>query len=251
MFIGHYAPAFIAATLPKAPRLGTLFIAAQLVDIAFFLFVMMGVEEMRITPGMTAMNAMDLYSMPYTHSLLGSLAFGAGMAAIVWITMMTGLKNGGAKNDAANARIDGGGTKLVIWPKALIAGLIAGAVVVSHWFIDLLVHAPDLTIAGSPPKLGLGLWNYPLIEMPLELGITGAALGYYLSRTKAISGADMKPVYWLSGVMLLIQMYSWLAPEPETMDMSLPVTALIAFALFIWLAYRTDRTRVPKIATKG
>ncbi len=226
MFIGHYAPAFIAATLPKAPRLGTLFIAAQLVDIAFFLFVMMGVEEMRITPGITAMNAMDLYSMPYTHSLLGSLAFGAGMTAIVWITMRT-------------------------QPKALIAGLIAGAVVVSHWFIDLLVHAPDLTIAGSPPKLGLGLWNYPLIEMPLELGITGAALGYYLSRTKAIGGADLKSVFWLSGVMLLVQMYNWLAPEPEKMDMVMPISALIAFALFIWLAYRTDRTRAPKIATKG
>lgn len=229
MFIGHYAPAFIAATLPKAPRLGTLFIAAQLVDLAFFVFVLMGVEEMRITPGITAMNAMDLYSMPYTHSLLGSLVFGGGMAAIIWFSL--------------KRRAD--------TTQALTTGVIAGAVVVSHWFLDLLVHAPDLTWAGSPPKLGLGLWNYPLIEMPLELGITGAALGYYLSRTKATNGAGMKSVLWLSGVMLLIQMYSWLAPEPTIMDASLPVTALIAFVLFIWLAYRVDRTRMLKFTTKG
>jgi hypothetical protein len=248
MFIGHYAPAFIAATLPKAPRLGTLFIAAQLVDLAFFIFVIIGVEEMRLTPGITAMNALDLYSMPYTHSLLGSLVFGGGTTIVVWPIMRQRLSG---EADIANARLDGGGTTIVIWPKALVAGLIAGAVVVSHWFLDFAVHAPDLTIAGSPPKLGLGLWNYPLIEMPLELGITGAALGYYLSRTKTVAGADLKPVYWLCGAMLVIQLYNWLAPEPDIMDMILPVSALLAFALFIWLAYRLDRTRVPKITTKG
>ncbi len=248
MFIGHYAPAFIAATLPKAPRLGTLFIAAQLVDIAFFIFVIIGVEEMRITPGFTAMNALDLYSMPYTHSLLGSLVFGGGTTILVWFILRQHTEGG---SHAAKTSIDGGGTTVVIWPRALTAGLITGVVVVSHWFVDLAVHAPDLTIAGSPPKLGLGLWNYPLIEMPLELGITGSALGYYVSRTKSVAGASMKPVYWLSGAMLVIQMYNWLAPEPETLDIMLPLSALLAFALFIWLAYRVDRTRVPKIATKG
>ena len=246
MFIGHYVPAFVAATLPSAPRLGTLFIAAQLVDLAFFLFVLLDIENMRITPGITAMNAMDLYFMPYTHSLLGSLAFGGIMTIIIWIA---GKRRSSAEAPAASK--DGGGVVIVIWPKVLVAGLIAGAVVLSHWFLDLLVHAPDLTWAGSPPKLGLGLWNYPLIEMPLELGITGTALGFYLGRTKVITGANMNPVYLLSGVMLVAQMYNWLAPEPETMDVSMPITALIAFILFIWLATRVDRTRVPKFATKG
>ena len=35
MFIGHYAPAMIAATHPKAPGLGTLFVAGQLIDFGF------------------------------------------------------------------------------------------------------------------------------------------------------------------------------------------------------------------------
>ena len=47
MFIGHYAPAFVAASSPKAQRLGALFVAAQLVDIAFFIFVLFGAEHMR------------------------------------------------------------------------------------------------------------------------------------------------------------------------------------------------------------
>jgi hypothetical protein len=229
MFIGHYAPAFVAATLPKAPRLGTLFIAAQLVDFAFFLFVIFDIEQMRITPGITAMNALDLYAMPYTHSLLGSIVFGAAFAVIVW-TVQSRYHN----KQASFAQ------------KGATAALIAGTVVVSHWFLDLLVHAPDLTLAGSPPKMGIGLWNYPLAEMPLELGITGAALGFYLSRTRPVPGANMAPVFWLSGTMLMVQMYNWLAPEPETMDMTLPVSALLAFGLFTWLAYRMDRRRSPK-----
>lgn len=216
MFIGHYAPALIAAAHPKAPRLGLLFIAAQLVDIAFFAFVIFGAENMRITPGITAMNAMDLYHMPYTHSLGGGLIFAAALAWAIYY-----------------------------FSRSAAAALIAAGVALSHWFADLLVHAPDLTLLGSPPKLGLGLWNYPLIEMPLELGITGAAFGYYLTRTKAKKGAPSEPVYTLIGVMLALQLYNWLAPQPEKFDLSLPLLALTAFAIFAWLAYRLDRTRSP------
>ena len=175
MFIGHYAPALVAAALPKAPKLGALFIAAQLVDIAFFIFVLGGVEAMRITPGITAMNGLDLYHMPYTHSLLDSIVWGAGFAIVIW--MLT---------------------------RSRITALVGGAVVVSHWFIDLLVHRPDLTLTGSPPPIGLGLWNYPLIEMPLELGLIGASLGFYLSRTRHIAGAATHWPWTLAAVMLVV-----------------------------------------------
>jgi hypothetical protein len=214
MFIGHYAPALVAAALPKTPRIGILFIAAQLVDIAFFIFVLSGVEAMRITPGITVMNGLDLYHMPYTHSLLGGLAWGGGMMAVMWA--MTKNRTG---------------------------ALIAGAVVVSHWFVDLIVHRPDLTLAGSPPPLGLGLWNYPLIEMPLELGLIGASLGFYLSRTKHIAGTAKHWPWTLGAVMLLVQLYNWLSPEPKVLDASLPISALFAFGLFAWLAYKVGTTR--------
>ena len=82
MFIGHYAPALLLATDRLAPRLGPLFIAAQLVDIAFFVFVLLGVEHLRLVPGITTMNAMDLYDMPITHSLIGTFAFAMVFAGI-------------------------------------------------------------------------------------------------------------------------------------------------------------------------
>ena len=37
----------------------------------------LGIEKVRIVPGITASNALDLYYMPYTHSLLGVLCWSA------------------------------------------------------------------------------------------------------------------------------------------------------------------------------
>ncbi|MEE9434547.1 MAG: hypothetical protein V3V15_09955 [Sphingorhabdus sp.] len=206
MFIGHFAPALVAAAHPKAPKLGTLFVAAQLVDFAFFGLALIGVEKMRIVSGMTAMNGMDLYYMPYTHSLLGG-----GVWALVF------------------------GALIYAFSRSRTGALIGAAVVISHWFADLIVHAPDLTLAGSPPKLGFALWNYPLIEMPLELGITGAALGYYAVKTRSADGGNMR-VWILGGALLLVQIYNWLAPEPEAFTAALPISALLAFAVFAGLA---------------
>jgi hypothetical protein len=217
MFIGHYAPALVAATLPKAPKLWVLFVAAQLVDIAFFLFSLVGIEALRITPGITAMNDMDLYHMPYTHSLIGGIAWGGGITVVIWTL---------TKNRSA--------------------GLIAGAVVVSHWFTDVLVHTQDMTIFGGEPKLGLALWDYPLIEMPLELGLFGVTLGYYLDRTKHINAQATHWPWTLAAIMLVLQLYSWFAPEPEVFDYSLPIMALAAFALFTWLAFKVGRERTLK-----
>src|SRR3546814_1809627 len=77
MFVGHFAPALVAATRPHAAGLGTLFVAAQIVDIGFAALLIPGIEAMRIAPGITAMNPMDLYHMPYTHSLLGAALWAA------------------------------------------------------------------------------------------------------------------------------------------------------------------------------
>src|SRR3569623_3362126 len=83
MFIGHYAPAFVAATSRKSPRRGALFVAAQLVDIAFFTFLILGVEHLRMMPHATAMNGMDLYDMPWTHSLAGAIGWGVLFAVAI------------------------------------------------------------------------------------------------------------------------------------------------------------------------
>jgi hypothetical protein len=212
MFIGHYSAAFIAAAHPKAPSLGTLFIGAQLVDFGFFSFALAGIEAMRITPGYTVMNPMDLYSMPYTHSLIGSMVWAAGFALIIGLVT-----------------------------KSRVGALLAGAVVMSHWVLDLLVHSKDLTIAGNPPKLGFGLWNYPAIEMPLEIAITFGALWLFARATKA--NVKSWALVVMIAVLLALQAFNWFSPPPEAYDASMPVSALIAFIVTTLIAYWLARGR--------
>lgn len=215
MFIGHWAPALVAAAVsPRAPRLGMMIVAAQLVDWAFFALLLFGIEDMRVVPGITAMNPMDLYHMPYTHSLVGSAVWGAGLALVVWI-----------------------------WRRDLEYALLAGLVVVSHWFVDLLVHRPDLTIAGSPPKLGFGLWNFPAIEIPLELGMTFGALWFYLSRTR---GPALPPLV-LAVILLGLQAVNWFGPEPTEVTAGTSLLAFVAYGLATaaawWLGMTRSRSR--------
>jgi hypothetical protein len=211
MYIGHFAPALAAAAAsPEAPRLGTLFVAAQLVDLAFFTFVILGVEHMRVVPGLTAMNPMDLYHMPFTHSLAATAVWAALLGAILW-------RRSGAR----------------------AAGAWAGMVVLSHWLLDLLVHRPDLTIAGAPPKLGLALWDSPQVAIPLELGLTGLAFWFYLSRARGPIG----PPLILLAVMLLFQAVNWFAPQPTEMSPLLPLSALASYGVLIALAYWVGTSR--------
>ncbi|MBB5705822.1 hypothetical protein [Sphingopyxis panaciterrulae] len=217
MFVGHFAPALIAATRPHAAGLGTLFVAAQIVDIGFAALLIPGIEAMRIAPGITAMNPMDLYHMPYTHSLLG---------AALWATLFAALVG------------------FVTRRRAAAVG--AGLVVLSHWLLDLIVHIPDLTLFGAPPKLGLGLWNHPLIEMPLEIALTGGALLYYAARTRAPSGHLR--LWVLAGLLALFQAIDWFGPKQPAYSLAIPATMLFAYALLALAAWWAGRDRAPAAA---
>ncbi len=215
MFIGHWAPALIAATHPKAPKLGTLFVAGQLVDFGFFGLMLLGVEKMRVVPGISAMNPMDLHHMPWTHSLLGSAVWAAGFAAVIYAL---------SRNRAG--------------------ALIGGAVVLSHWLLDWLVHVPDLTLWGSEPKLGLGLWNYPAVAMPLELGLTFGALLFYLARTRVSKGSARLAVALLAALLMAVQAINWFGPVPEAVTAEIPVTALLAYSVIALMAAWVGNMRV-------
>lgn len=211
MFIGHFAPALAAATHPRAPKLATLFVAAQLIEWGFFALLLSGAEKMRVVPGITETNPMDLYHMPYTHSLAGSAVWALGFAALVWL----------ARRDR-------------------VAAGIASMVVLSHWLLDLLVHRPDLTLAGSPPQLGLGLWNYPAIEMPLELALTFGTLWFFLSRTRG----PALPAIVLGAVLLALQMVNWFGPVASEVTMGTSLLAFFAFGTATLAAWWVGKTRV-------
>src|SRR5260370_5127962 len=57
MFIGHYGVSFAAKRFTPRTSLGVLVLAVQLLDVLFAVFVLAGVEKMRIVPGFTEYNA--------------------------------------------------------------------------------------------------------------------------------------------------------------------------------------------------
>src|SRR5712691_5964003 len=100
MFVGHYGVSFAAKSSATSIPLWVLFIAVQLLDVAWAPFVLLGVEKVRIVPGITASNPLDLYYMPYTHSLVAALLWSAGAFVIYRFAMRGG--------DTAAALVVGG-----------------------------------------------------------------------------------------------------------------------------------------------
>ncbi|MEO1490278.1 MAG: hypothetical protein AAFR88_12710, partial [Pseudomonadota bacterium] len=193
----------VSAMGPRAPKLGTTFFAAQLIDWAFFGLAIVGVEKVRIDPQATVMVPLDLYYYPFTHSLLASLIWALGFGLLVGF-----------------------------WQRNALAGALSGLVVLSHWVLDWVVHRPDLSLMGSPPYYGLGLWNYPEIAMPLEIGMTLGAYLYYVSRTRGPAA----PPLILLGFMLVLQAFNWFAPHPEAAGLGLYLQALVAFGVLTAIA---------------
>lgn len=214
MFIGHYAPAFAAAASRKAPPLVVLVIAVQLLDFAFFAFALLGIEHYRMVPNFTASNWLDLYDMRYSHSLLGAAVLGALLGGLVLA--------------ATSSRT---------------AAAIAFACVLSHWLADLIVHAPDLTLAGSPPKLGLGLWNQPMIEHGLEVVLAFGTLAYYARSTRTAGPRSGLFLWLLAFVLGLFQIIDWFSPRTTDVSPAQPALALFAFTVIALLVLPVELSR--------
>ena len=185
MFVGHYAAALAAKTIEPRARFWTYAAACQLVDIGWSGLVMGGIEKMRVDPSLPG-SGLDLYFMPYTHSLPGAAAWSIGAAVL--------------------------GRYLLRLPWR--AAVIVGLTVFSHWILDLIVHRPDLALWFGGPKVGLGLWNYPIPEMALELGLVAVAGGAWIARRKD-EGRKAWPVIAFMGFLTVLQMVAALSPNSD------------------------------------
>ena len=143
MFVGHYGVSFAAQRMDRRIPLWALFIAVQFLDVLWAPLILLGIEKVRIVPGITASNPLDLYYMPFTHSLV---------AAAAWSALACGLYR--------------------LWRGAAGgAATLVGFAVFSHWILDFVVHRPDLPLYDNTDKVGLGLWNQPVLAFGLEAAL--------------------------------------------------------------------------------
>jgi len=219
MFIGHYALAPIAASTGRV-KLWQAFVAVQFIDFIWAGLILTGVEKARITEGFTQANHLDLYHMPYTHSLLAALLW-AGIAAL--------------------------GFRVLCGKAAWAGALWIGALVFSHWLGDLIVHAPDLIVLSAEQKAGFGLWNFVWISYPLELLITLGALAFYIRRTHSLAPRAQLWACAFALFLIALQSITTFGPPPAS-TAELAFTGLFAFSLLALCAALFERGRSIKRA---
>ncbi|PYL97226.1 MAG: hypothetical protein DMF18_03200 [Verrucomicrobia bacterium] len=209
------ASRFAVKTERNKIPLWVLFVAVQLLDFLWAPFVLLGIEKVRFVAGITATNALDLYYMPYTHSLLGALFWSAVALAIYKI---------GWRNIALTS-----------------AALLVGFAVFSHWLLDLIVHRPDLAIYDDTLKVGFGLWNYTGIEFVLEIGILLIGAVLYLKRNGAI--ARKIGIIIFVAALVLIQTSNTFVRRPPSSDRAFAITALVFYTVFAVIAFLLEKRR--------
>lgn len=213
MFIGHFGVGLAAKKVDQKPSLGTLFFASQFIDLLWPIFLLLGIEQVIIDPGNTVFTPLDFVYYPFTHSLVGVL---------FWAIVVGGV--------------------YYLIKKNLKTGILLGALVVSHWVLDFLTHAPDLPIApGLDLKVGLGLWNSLIFTLLFETVIFAVGIFHYLKITQA---KNKKGEYGFWGLIIFLIMICIMNVFGSTP----PNEEVIAWAgnlqwLFVLWAYWVDKNR--------
>lgn len=214
MFIGHFAAALGSKKISNSLSLGLMFIAVQFLDLIWPVFVLLGVETVKIEEGITKLTPLDFTYYPYSHSLL---------MAIIWSLLF--------------------GMVYFMVTKKKQNSLILGGLVLSHWVLDFLVHRPDLPLSPfSDYKVGLGLWNYPLIEIIIEFGLFFTGIYFYYTAKKP----KKKIAFWsLIGFLLIIQVMSYFGPPPPNVN-AIAWSANLVWIFVFWAWWIEREKLIPK-----
>ena len=218
MLLGHYGVAFAAKRAAPRTSLGMLNFAAELLDELWPIFVLMGLETVRVVPGLMAANPLDFVYYPYSHSLV---------AAIGWSVLLGGLYY-------AMRRYRRG---------AVVVALL----VLSHWFLDLPMHRVDLPLwPGSDVKVGLGAWRSIPLTIAIELVVFVGGLVVYLRTTRAIDRIGR----WGLGTMVAVLLGIFFggftgARPPNAQAVAMGALGLWLFVPWGWWVDRHREVVVP------
>src|SRR5512145_1309116 len=85
MFLGHFAVGLAGRRVTPDVSLAAWFVAVQLVDLCWPVFLLLGLERVRIVPGITAFTPLEFVHYPITHSLVGVLVWSALFGGLWWV----------------------------------------------------------------------------------------------------------------------------------------------------------------------
>lgn len=215
MFAGHLGAALAIGRAERRLNVAVLVVAALLLDIALWAFVLVGWERVVIPATFSATHQPE-FVFPLSHGLAAGLAWAMAAGLAVFAR--------GGSLDAARGR----------------AAILVAAAVFSHWALDALVHRPELPLIGAGSALvGLGLWNRMTLALAVEAGVLLGGLALFL-RGAPWPGARKTGLAALSVVVLVFTAAGMtLAPPPPSataMASSSLVTLAVVCVLAWWLA---------------
>jgi hypothetical protein len=200
MFLGHFGLAFAAKKAAPKASLGTLVFAAQFADLLWPILLLLGIERVRIVPGLLPASPFDFTSYPISHSLAAQLGWGALLCLIYFAI----------KRDGRTA-------------------LLVGALVPTHWVLDYIAHRPDMPIYPGGPKYGLGMWNSIPLTISVEYVLFAAGVAIYIVATRAKDTTGKWAIWSLVGLLAVLYPPSLFGPPPPN------VKFLAGSAIAIWL----------------
>jgi membrane-bound metal-dependent hydrolase YbcI (DUF457 family) len=220
MFIGHHAVGFAAKRFAPRTSLGLLMAAPLLLDLLWPIFLLLGIEHVRIEPDNPPFLRLDLHDYPWSHSLL-----------------MTGVWS----------VLAGGGYWLATRYRA--GALAIGIGVASHWIFDFVTHAPDLPLYPGGPEVGLGLWRSTAATLAVEAALAGAGIALYVTSTRARDRIGSIG-FWAFVVLLVLAYLSTVTSPPPPSWVALAWFALASTLLLLWVRwFDRHRSPVPTLAT--
>ena len=218
MFLGHFAVGFAAKRLAPTVSLGALFLACQLADLVWPVFVLLGLERDEVEPGATAVTPLRFVSYPFSHSLA---------ALALWAVLLASVYG------------------LVRRSRLAVLGVIA-ATVLSHWALDAISHARDMPITvGGRERVGLGLWHSVPATVLVEGLLFAAGLAVYLRTTRAVDRTGSVALWALAGLLALVYAANLLGPPPP--DARAVAWAGNAMWLFVLWGFWIDRHRAARL----
>lgn len=206
MFLGHYGIAFAAKRSAPRASLGALTFAAQFLDELWPILLLLGVEQVKILPGLMAMSPLDFTYYPFSHSLVMAVAWGILVGAAYFLLRRYGR---GA------------------WVMAVL--------VVSHWFLDLPMHREDLPLwPGDPRRFGFGLWNSVPLTMLVEGAVYLIGITIYLNATRAKDRIGSWG-FWIYATALVVAFLAASgSPPPNERALALTTLGIWLFVPWAW-----------------